>query len=324
MKAFIIKNHDSAHSGQIEEVELPVLDPNKIRVKVKAASINHIDIERIKKTANKLGKSFCAGVDFAGDVAEIGDNVSMFSPGQRVAGLVNNAECGSFAEYVDVDPDALFIIPDGVCYKEAAAMAYAGVIAWKAINEKVVIPHDSFIYITAGGFGVGNYLIQLATKRGTKPITAAEEDGQTLYKLGIEHIIDPRKISIPERVKEITLGEGVKTVIDFISPKSASENIDLLCYNGAIVTIWGRLHEYPYEPKTKAITVSEVALDYLYASGCKKALKDVSKAGESLVQLIAKQEFNPMIEKTYPFADIEKAFEEIPKNGMGGKYVIEM
>ena len=76
--------------------------------------------------------------------------------------------------------------------------------------------------------------------------------------------------------------------------------------------------------QVKSNIIAEVALDYLYASGCKKALKDVSKAGESLVQLIAKQEFNPMIEKTYPFADIEKAFEEIPKNGMGGKYVIEM
>ncbi len=324
MKAFIIRDQDSVKSGKIEDITLPAIDPNKIRVKVKAASINYIDIERIKNSAKNIDEPQYLGVDFAGDVELIGDNVSMFSPGQRVAGLVDNKLCGSFAEFVDVDPDVLFIIPDGVTYTDAATVPYAGFVAWKALIEKVVIPEDSFIYITAGGYGVANFAIQIATKLGTKPITAVSEDGDILYKLGVEHIIDPIKMSITERVKEITLGTGVKTVIDFISPKSALENMKLLCDNGALVTIWGRIAEYPYQEGTKAITVAEVAPDAIYSSCCNAAIKDVAQAGEKLLHLMAKKELNPMVEKIYSFDDISKALEEIPKNGMGGKYVIEM
>lgn len=324
MKAFVLKEVGQQGWGEFDDVQLPELDPNKIRVKVKAVSINPVDYKISKGDKFKVNTPKILGCDFAGDVYQIGDNVSMFSPGQRVAGLASLLGQGSFAEYVDVDPLVLFIIPDGVTYKEAAVVPCAGVTAWQAIMEKVIVPNDSFIFITAGGGGVGGFAIQFATKCGAKPITTASSENKRIYDLGAEHIINYKTEDIAERVNEITLGEGVKTVIDMVSSNSAKENAKLLAYNGSIVTIQGQLSEAPFPPFTKAITIAEVALGAALMVGDKASMKCFSEAGSKILHMIKNKEIDPMITMEFKFEDIQKAFDQISSRTTKGKIVIEL
>lgn len=324
MKAFVLKNQGQEGWGEFCDMQLPVLDPNKIRVKVKAASINPVDYKISKGDGKfKVSTPKILGCDFAGDIDQIGENVSMFSPGQRVAGLASLTGHGSFAEYVDVDPHILFIIPDEVSYEEAAVVPCAGITAWQAIIEKVATPYDSFIFITAGGGGVGGFAIQFASKilRG-KPITTATQGYERIYALGAEHIINYKTEDIPERVNEITLGQGVKTVIDMISPESAMENSKLLCFNGAIVTVQGRLPEFPFPPFTKAVTIGEVALGASLMHNDIPSMKAISKAGEIILHMIKDKQIDPMITHTFKFDELPKAFDMISSGKTQGKISI--
>src|SRR5690606_32904139 len=154
---------------------------------------------------------------------------------------------------------------------------------------------------TSGGGAVGGFAIQLAKMKGAKVITTASTNLDRIYKLGADHIIDYTTENIHERVMEITRGEGVEVVIDMISPKSAEENSQLLRYNGALVTIAGRLKENPFPGFSKAIVLVEIAIGGVYPAGDERSLRELGAAGKQMAEWIAEGKISAMITESMMF-----------------------
>lgn len=321
MKAFVLKQYNTPGWVELHELAMPELEAGKVRVRIKAFSVNPVDY-KIAKGAFILPLPRVIGIDFAGIIEQTGADVFGFVEGQHVFGLANLFTQGTFAEYVDVDQFALSRMPAGLSFAEAAVIPCAGITAWQAVMQKAVIPQGSNVFITSGGGGVGGFAIQFAHLLGANVITTASKNFQRIYGLGASHIINYKTESIKDRIMELTAQEGVHAVIDMVSPESAYENAKLLRYNGAIVSIQGRPEQWPFDPFTKAITMAEVALGAAYVSGDKESLREMAKAGEVIAKLIVEKKVDPMISHEYRFDQLQQALSQVSSRTTEGKVVV--
>ena len=320
MKAYVLKKYTPGWLS-LEEIELPPLASDRVRIRIKAVSVNPVDF-KIVQGEFVLPLPRIIGIDFSGEISDKGSEVKNFRIGDRVFGLANLFTQGTFAQYVDIDPNALSRMPETLTFEEAAVIPCAGITAWQAIMQKVAIPPESTLFITSGGGGVGGFAIQFARMLNTHIITTASKDFDRLHQLGAHHIINYKTESIPERIKELTDGHGVKTVVDMVSPQSAEQNAMLLRYNGSLVTIQGRPSGFLFEPFSKSVTFAEVALGAAYVAGDKLSLREMAQAGEEIARLICAKKIDPMISKIFKFEQLPEALTQVASRQTNGKVVV--
>jgi NADPH:quinone reductase-like Zn-dependent oxidoreductase len=199
--------------ARIADISTPRISDGEILVRVRAVALNPVDYKNIDFLSPN---NSVIGCDYAGEVVEVGSDVAgRWNVGDKVAGFVHGgqyADVGSFAEYLKVDGELAWAIPDTVNMSEAAtfgipaataalALAHLG-ISWKDIISGATTQSsaDSSILIYSGGSNVGLFAIQLAKRAGLHVIVTAS----------------PRSFDLVKRY-------GADSVYDYRSPKAASE-----------------------------------------------------------------------------------------------------
>ena len=170
MKAVYIKEFGSAENLEIRDVEKPVISEAKqVLVNVKAAGLNRADIMQ-RKGFYPAPKGFperILGLEFAGEVAEIGESVEKFAVGDRVFGITAG---GGQAEFVLTEEDQLAKIPDNLNFAEAATIPEAFITAHDAVWTQGNLIKGETLLIHAVGSGVGLAALQIAKAKGNKVI----------------------------------------------------------------------------------------------------------------------------------------------------------
>jgi len=174
------------------------------------------------KLAGNLPKGSVLGIDGAGVVEKIGEDVKECKVGDRV--IFFASKLGGFVEHFVTESHKLAHMPDELSFADAAALPVAGMTAWVALHEKLRYQHGQSILITAGSGGVGGAAIQIAHHHGLKVFaTTSTKNVDTVKKLGAAHVIDYTKSKdIVAEVKEHNGGEGVDLAFDNVSSDNAS------------------------------------------------------------------------------------------------------
>ncbi|KAF9697261.1 hypothetical protein EKO04_005114 [Ascochyta lentis] len=196
------------------DVSMPFLSDNEILVKVHATALNPIDVKFIDFIAPAGG---IAGCDFAGIVERIGRDASRtWRVGDRVAGFVQGGidkGRGAFAEYVKVEEDLVWRVPEGVSDEEASAFGVPAVTAMQALYLYLDVPWfdtpsepkqkdtNKTIFIYAGSSSVGLFAIQLAKRAGfTVVTTASPRSFDLVKKYGADEVIDYHKSTAAQEI----------------------------------------------------------------------------------------------------------------------------
>jgi len=224
-KAIVVGDKKDAVVGSIDVAE-PA--KNQVRVKVKAVSINPADL----KLASFLPKGSVLGLDGAGVVEKIGEDVKECKVGDRVVFFAN--KLGAFSEHFVTESFKVTQIPDELSFADAAALPVAAMTAYVALHDKLRYQHGQTILITAGSGAVGGAAIQMCHHHGLKVIaTTSTKNVEAVKKLGASHVIDYTKSKdIVAEVKEHNGGEGVDIAIDGVSGDSANIALAALTSNG--------------------------------------------------------------------------------------------
>lgn len=191
MKAVVIKAHGGIEGLEVREVETPARPTaDRVRVRVRAAGQNRADVlQRMGHYPAPPGYSQdIPGLEFAGEVDEVGEDVRAWKSGQRVFGITAG---GAQAEYVVVPENHLAEIPANLDWAEAAAAPEAFITAHDALFTRAKLRPGETMLVHAAGSGVGTAAIQLARAAGVK----AYGTSRTVDKL--------------ERAKEYGLSEGI-------------------------------------------------------------------------------------------------------------------
>ncbi len=333
MKAVYIKEFGGAENLEIREVENPEKPRDKqVLVNVRASAINRADILQRKglyAAPNGVSNEIL-GLEFAGEVAEIGENVKNFKIGDRIFGISSGA---AQAEFLLTEESLLAEIPDNLSFIEAAAIPEAFITATDAVFTQGNLQKGETLLIHAVGSGVGLAALQLAKANGAK-VFGTSRTADKLKKcdaFGLDHgivtdgdtIKDNPKI-FAELTEHFTGGKGVNVILDLVGADYFAANLESLALKGRLILVGlvsGRTAEFNLGTAlTKRLKIIGTVLRS--RSTEEKAEATVNFIADVL-PLLESGKVKPNIDKVFPSEEIRKAHEYVESNESFGKVVLE-
>jgi len=226
MKAIRIYEPGGPETLHYEEVSTPKPSAGEVRVKIAAAGINFIDIYH-RAGLYPLDMPVTPGLEGAGTIDAVGEDVSQFKIGDRVA---FSSQMGAYADYLIVPVAKLVPVPDGVDLAAAAAIMLQGMTAhYLALDTYPLEPGDTaFVHAAAGG--VGLLLTQIAKRQGATVIgtVSTPEKAKLARQAGADHVILYTQTDFETETMQITDGQGVNVVYDSVGVDTFEKSLNIL------------------------------------------------------------------------------------------------
>jgi NADPH2:quinone reductase len=318
--------------GGVEGLELravPDAPPallDRVRVRVRAAGLNRADIlQRLGRYPAPPGyPQDIPGIEFAGEVESVGDEVRSWKAGDRVFGFIGG---GGQGEYVTVPENHLARIPDKLEWAEAAAVPEVFMTAHDALFTQCGVTTGEHVLIHAAGSGVGTAAIQLVKAAGAFAYgtsrTADKLERAKKFGLTSSIVVDGDPMKFSEAAKAWTDGAGVNVVLDLVGAAYLKANLASLATKGRLIfvgTTSGSRAEMDY-----SIAMSK-RLKIMGTSLRTRAAEEKATAtrlfAQQVVPLLASGAVRPVIDKVFRMEDVRAAHERIESNESFGKVVL--
>ena len=235
MKAILV---DESKNLVWSDVTDPIIKPDEVLVKIKAAALNRADLlQRQGKYPSPEGCPEWMGLEVAGVVTEIGDKVSAWKVGDEVCALLGG---GGYAEYVAVKEDMLMPVPHGLTMVEAASLPEAYATSYLNLVIEGHLEAGQTAFIPAGASGLASVAIPMAKALGARVITSvlSDEIAKKIEPLGADVIIN----STTQCVEEILAGEEsrgtpVNVSMDCLSGETLGKSLPYMARGGYWIVI---------------------------------------------------------------------------------------
>ncbi|MDN5754198.1 MAG: quinone oxidoreductase family protein [Arthrobacter sp.] len=226
---------------ELVDVERPAPGPGQLLVRLAAVGVNFIETYQ-RSGVYPVQYPFVPGTEGSGTVEAVGEGVTDHAVGDRVA---TSEGTGSYAEYMLVDAEKAFPVPEGVSDEVAGALPLQGFTAHYLINNSFKVGPGDTVLTYAGAGGVGQLLIQLLKLRGATVITttSTEEKAELARAAGADHVLSYAEV--PDRVRELTDGRGVDVVYDGIGKDTFEGSLASLRIRGTLVLFGGASGQVP-------------------------------------------------------------------------------
>ncbi|GAB4022687.1 NADP-dependent oxidoreductase [Spirosoma koreense] len=210
MKAVVLSDWGGPENFSVQDVPTPTIKADEVLVQVKAFGVNPADFKTRTGSApysKQYTHPIILGWDMAGEVTEVGSDVTTFKPGDAVYGMVNFPNPGqAYAEYVASPAAHLALKPESLSFEEAAAAPLAALTAWQALTEHGHLQAGEKVLIQAASGGVGHLGVQLAKALGAYVVgTASGKNEAFVRSLGVDEFIDYTQTTVEEAVENVDL-----------------------------------------------------------------------------------------------------------------------
>jgi len=338
MKAVRIHQFGGPEALTYEDIPDPQLRKDQVLVRVKACSLNHLDLW-VRQGLPGVKLPHILGSDIAGEVVEAGEYVTGIQPGQRVlvapmhfcghcvkclAGIQNqcreftvigNAVDGGNCELFAAPAANIIAIPDSLDFDQAASVPLVFVTAWHMLVGLAGVRQGQTVLVLGASSGVGIAAIQIAKMFHCRVITTAGDETK-LEKgraLGADHGINHYKQKISEEVRKITNKEGVDIVVEHVGAATWEESMKCLKTAGTLVTCG-------------ATTGPSVGIDlrHLFARQLRLLGSYMGTMGElhEVLGHVFAGRLKPVVDRAFPLSDIRAAHEYLEKSQMFGKVIV--
>lgn len=315
MRAFLLDTAGDVENLYQAEIETPSIKSNEVLVKVASVSINPVDV-KARRNDGVLSWLFAdqrpviLGWDIAGEIAEVGKDVTDFKVGDRVFGMVNFFGTGkAYAEYVAAPADHLALIPSGTSYQETAATTLAASTAYQALTEAGKIKKGDRVLIHAASGGVGHFAVQIAKYSGAYVIgTSSAKNKDFVLSLGADEHVDYMKEDIRDVIKDVDV------VLDGIAGETLLNSLDIVKENGTVITLPSA--DIPEEALEKAAQ-RNVNLQFFLVDSKKETIRTIA-------QLLETKALKPHIHQEFSFSEMGKAHAEVETGRVVGKVVVNI
>jgi NADPH:quinone reductase-like Zn-dependent oxidoreductase len=338
MKAVRIHQFGGPEVLTYEDIPAPQPRKDQVLVRVRACSLNHLDIW-VRKGLPGVKLPHILGSDIAGEIVEVGEYVGGFKAGQRVllapmhfcgycercvSGVQNqcreftvlgNGVDGGNCEMVAAPAANVIAIPDSLDFNHAASVPLVFLTAWHMLVGRAAIRPGQTVLVLGASSGVGIAAIQIAKLFHCRVITTAGDEGKLAKgrDLGADFGINHYQQKISEEVRKITNKEGVDIVVEHVGAATWDESVKTLKSGGTLVTCG-------------ATTGSSVGIDlrHLFARQLRllgSYMGTMEELHEVLGHVFAGR-LRPVLDRVFPLSEIRSAHEYLEKSQMFGKIVV--
>jgi NADPH2:quinone reductase len=328
MKAAIMVPGADGGRWDVRDVQRPVVTAGHVLVRVHASSLNRAEFRRLHTLRIRPGQSTPAertgGGDAAGEVVEIGRDVSGIKPGDRVMGRC----AGGFAEFALLDAREVMPAPERLSWQEAACVPIVFVVVHDALFVSGQLRAGESVLVTAVPSGVGVATLLLAKFLGAKVIgTSRSADKlERLKAHGLDAGVVTGSEGFGEAISRVIGDDGVDMVVDNIGADVLAPCLDALAVGGRFVTI-GRMSGV-----TKGeLDVDRLAERRLHLYGVSNRLRTPAQRAESakrfaadLSPALSDGRLRPVIDRCFPLDQIAAAGAWLEADKHVGKVVIEI
>jgi tumor protein p53-inducible protein 3 len=236
MKAILLHQFGAPEQMSIGEWETPVPNANEILVKVKATAVNRADtLQRKGGYPAPKGASPILGLEMAGEVVGLGQAVTRWQIGDKVCALLAG---GGYAEYVVIHEALALPIPKNLTFEAAAAIPEVFLTAFQALHWLGELKEKEKVLIHAGASGVGTAAIQLAQLKNAEIfVTASKGKHEICQSLGAHHTIDYQTANFETVIHDLTNGQGVDVIVDFLAAPYFQQNINSMALDGRMIML---------------------------------------------------------------------------------------
>ncbi len=316
MKAIRIHEFGGPEVMKLEEVERPVPKTDEILVKVYASGVNPADYI-VRQGGNELLKPFLKlpfglGLDAAGEVEEIGSDVTGFNKGDKIYGIPNFLD-GTYAEFIAAKANQFALMPRNISFNEAGAIPSCALMAWNGMYLGNIQAGQRVLVHAAAG-GIGSLALQFAKSKGAYVIgTASEHNFDFLKQLGADEVIDYKNKDFASRLDNVDIVFDASPVRDEEARKNMAATVK---ERGIFVSV-----QIPYPFSNELLEV----LTKKHAEG--KMIRrelDVNQSLTDIAKLIEEGKVKVIINKVYPLEKVAEAHLEIETKHVRGKIVLEI
>jgi NADPH2:quinone reductase len=296
----------------LEAVDLPIptAGPGEVLVRHEAVGLNYIDTY-YRTGLYPMQLPAVLGLEGAGVVEAVGEGVTRFIPGDRIA--YGNGPAGAYAEFHVVKADRAVKVPDGVDARTAGAAMLKGMTAEFLLRRCYPVKSGDWVLVQAAAGGVGSILTQWATALGARVIgTAGSPEKAALARdAGAVETILYRDEDVAARVKAITAGRKCAVVYDGVGAATLTGSLDSLARRGMLVSYGNASGPAPalapleLQRRGSLFLTRPTLFDYV------TTVEELDESAGALFEVIASGAVKIAIGQTFPLAQARQAHESL-------------
>lgn len=301
----------------------PTPSANQVLIKVSAAGVNRPDVmQRQGLYLPPAGASDIPGLEVAGTIVALGDNVSHLHEGDKVCALVTG---GGYAEYCLASATLCLPLPDGLSFIEAAALPETFFTVWSNVFDRAQLQPGETLLVHGGSSGIGTAAIQLAKAFGANVIVTAGTQAKCDFcrQLGAGAAINYNEQDFVEEIKRLTDNQGADVILDMIGGDYFPRNLKCLADDGRLVQI-------AIQQGVKAeINLWSVMVKRITITGSTlRARDDAFKAAiaanllEKVWPLLESKKIKPVIHSTFTLTEAALAHQLMESSQHIGKIIL--
>lgn len=341
MKAVQFGSHGDRDVIEYGDFPDPEPDRGEVVVDVKAGALNHLDIwTRRGMPGIDLEMPHIPGSDAAGVVESVGEGVTRFEPGDRVAvsAGVSCGECefcrhgeeslcpsfhiigehvrGVHAEKAAVPVENLVPVPAGVDWEVAGSASLVFQTAWRMLQTRADVEAGEKVLVLGASGGVGHAAVQIADHAGCEVFATASSEEKLAHaeSCGADHVIDYEANDFAEEVAEITGRRGVDIVVDHVGEATYPDSLKSMAKGGRLVTCGATTGPNP-----------DAGLNRIFWNQLSVIGSTMATPGEvdDVLELVWDGTFEPYVRETLPMSEAARAHEMIENREGFGKVVVK-
>ena len=317
MKAIVYEKYGPPEVLHLKEVDKPAPKDDEVLIRVHAASINSLDWRfmranpffiRLMAGGFLKPKNAILGVDVAGQVETVGNEVRQFQPGDKVFGFGES----TFAEYACAKENAIVLKPANLSFEQAASVPIAALTALQGLRDKGNIQPGQKVLIQGASGGVGMFAVQIAKSFGAEVTgVCSTRNLEMVHSIGADHIIDYKKEDFTRNGQQYDLilaANGYHPISDYLR---------VLTPDGTYVVAGGSMIQL-FQAVLQARRTSKRGNQKIFVVSTVRSQKDLVLMKE----LLESRKVIPVIDGCYPLSKTVEAFRYFEKEHARGKVVI--
>ena len=321
MKAIVQDMYGPPDVLELRDIGKPVVGADEVLVRVHAAGLDQGVWHqmaglpypiRIAGYGLRAPKNPVPGMDVAGRVDAVGDDVTQFQPGDEVFGTCR----GSFAEYACARADRLLPKPASLSFEQAAAVPISGYAALQAVRDQGKVRAGQRVLIIGAGGGVGTFAVQLAKAYGAEVTGVASTTKTELVRsIGADHVIDYTREDFADGRNRYDV------ILDIAGNRSLSHLRRALAPEGTLVIVGGEGGGRwlgGTDRQLRALALSPFVRQKLGTWISKERQEDLVE----LHELLELGKLTPVVDRTFPLSEVPEAIRYLREGRARGKVVI--